>query len=45
MLQIVRNLINELEGPLVFLCDRDRKWSRAVRQLLVAAGIQVVQTP
>ena len=45
MLQIVRNLTSELGGPRVFLCDRDRKWSRAVRHLLEDAGIQVVKTP
>jgi transposase InsO family protein len=45
MVQIVRNLTSELDGPRIFLCDRDRKWSRAVRQLLEDAGIQVVQTP
>jgi hypothetical protein len=45
MLQVVRNLTSEVDGPHIFLCDRDRKWSRAVRQLLEDAGIQVVQTP
>jgi transposase InsO family protein len=29
----------------VLLCDRDRKWSGEVRQLLGDAGIRVVQTP
>jgi hypothetical protein len=42
MLQIVRNLTSEVDGPRIFLCDRDRKWSRAVRQLLEDAGIQMV---
>jgi transposase InsO family protein len=45
MVQIVRNLTSEVDGPRIFLCDRDRKWSRAVRQLLEDAGIQVVQAP
>jgi putative transposase len=27
------------------MCNRDTKWSRAVRQTLAAAGIRVVQTP
>ena len=29
----------------VLICDRDRKWSRDVRQLLGDAGVHVVQTP
>lgn len=29
----------------VLICDRDRKWSGPVRQLLADAGIRVVQTP
>jgi putative transposase len=29
----------------VLICDRDRKWSRDVRQLLGDAGMDVVQTP
>jgi transposase InsO family protein len=29
----------------VLICDRDAKWSTAVRQLLSGAGIRVVQTP
>jgi transposase InsO family protein len=29
----------------VLICDRDRKWSQAVRQLLADAGVHVVQTP
>jgi transposase InsO family protein len=45
MVQIVRNLTSELDGPRILFCDRDRKWSRAVRQRLEDAGIQVVQTP
>jgi transposase InsO family protein len=45
MLQIVRNLKSEVDGPRIFLCDRDRKWNRAVRQLLEDGGFQVVQTP
>jgi transposase InsO family protein len=27
------------------ICDRDRKWSTAVRQLLGASGVRVVRTP
>jgi hypothetical protein len=29
----------------VLICDRDRKWSRAVRRRLGEAGIRVVLTP
>ena len=29
----------------MLICDRDRKWSRDVRQLLGDAGVHVVQTP
>jgi transposase InsO family protein len=32
-------------GHRVLICDRDAKWSEAVRSLLKEAGIQVVQTP
>jgi putative transposase len=34
-----------LHDHCVLLCDRDRKWSGEVRQLLGDAGIRVVQTP
>lgn len=34
-----------LVGQRVLICDRDRKWSVAVRHLLAAAGLRVVQTP
>jgi hypothetical protein len=29
----------------VLICDRDRKWSEDVLQLLADAGVQVVRTP
>jgi hypothetical protein len=29
----------------VLICDRDRKWSRAVIALMRSAGVHVVQTP
>jgi len=49
MRQIGRTLTDADDGALrpqsVLICDRDRKWSRPVRQLLVDAGIRVVQTP
>lgn len=34
-----------LPHPSRFNCDRDAKWSSAVRQLLSEGGIRVVQTP
>jgi transposase InsO family protein len=34
-----------LLGQRVLICDRDRKWSRAVRQRLGDAGVRVVLTP
>ena len=34
-----------LIGQRVLICDRDRKWSRAVRQRLGDAGVRVVLTP
>jgi len=29
----------------VLICDRDRKWTAAVRQVLAESGIRIVQTP
>jgi transposase InsO family protein len=48
MLQIVRQLTARdglLDRHRVFLCDRDRKWSSTVRELLDASGVRVIQTP
>jgi putative transposase len=49
MQQITRALVFADDGALahhrVLICDRDAKWSRAVRDRLTAAGLQVVQTP
>ena len=49
MLQIARQLTDAtdgvLDGPRVLICDRDRKWSAAVRQLLETSGVRVIQTP
>jgi transposase InsO family protein len=49
MRQVARHLTDPVDGvlagPRLLICDRDRKWSRAVRQLLEASGVQVVQTP
>ena len=49
MRQVARTLSAADDGFLrdhaVLICDRDRKWSGEVRQLLQKAGIHVVQTP
>ena len=49
MRQVGRTLTAAEDGLLrdhrVLICDRDRKWSGEVRQLLDEAGIRVVQTP
>ena len=49
MLQIARQLTDAsdgvLDGPRFLICDRDRKWSTAVRQLLETSGVRVIQTP
>jgi len=49
MSQIVRIVTAADDGVLigqrVLICDRDRKWSRAVRQRFADAGIRVVLTP
>ena len=49
MHQVARTLTAADEGALVdhrvLICDRDAKWSGAVRRLLDEAGIRVVQTP
>jgi transposase InsO family protein len=34
-----------LRGARFLICDRDTKWSAAVRQTLAATGIRVIQTP
>ena len=34
-----------LDGPRFLICDRDRKWSAAVRHLLETSGVRVIQTP
>jgi transposase InsO family protein len=48
ILQAVRT-VTAADGMLgsqaVFICDRDRKWSRAVIALMRSAGVRVVQTP
>ena len=49
MHQVGRTLTAADDGVLVdhrvLICDRDRKWTPAVRQFLDASGIRVVQTP
>jgi putative transposase len=49
MLQIARHLTDATDGvlkkPCVLICDRDRKWSTAVRQLCETCGVRVVRTP
>jgi transposase InsO family protein len=46
MRQVVRTVTMADADPCrVLICDRDAKWSAAVRELLKEAGIRVVQTP
>ena len=46
MSQVVRTLTMADANPCrVLICDRDAKWSAAVRERLEEAGIRVVQTP
>jgi transposase InsO family protein len=49
MLQIARHLTDATDGvlaaPRFLICDRDRKWSAAVRQLLETSDARVIQTP
>jgi putative transposase len=49
MLQAMRHLTDDVDGVLhrcsVLICDRDRKWSGRVLELLRSAGVHVVQTP
>ena len=49
MAQVVRNLTDVVDGFLTgkrsVICDRDSKFSTAVRTQLAAAGIEVIRTP
>jgi putative transposase len=49
MLQIARQFPDAMDGVLeeqrFLMCDRDRKWSRAVRHLLDTSGVRVIRTP
>ena len=46
MWQIVRNLtLPDAGGFRVLICDRDAKWSGAVRTPLLDAGLRIIQRP
>jgi putative transposase len=49
VLQVVRQLTDASEGVLdgcrFLICDRDWKWSTAVRDLLETSGVRVIRTP
>jgi len=49
VMQAVRGLANPVDGILVngcvLVCDRDRKWSRAVLEFLEQEGIRIIRTP
>jgi transposase InsO family protein len=49
MLQIARHVTDAtdgvLNGPRFLICDRDRKWSTAIRQRLETSGARVIGTP
>jgi putative transposase len=49
MLQIARHLTDATDGVLdgqrFLICDRDRKWSAAVRHLFETSGVRVTRTP
>jgi len=49
LLQIARQLTDATDGVLkeqrFLVCDRDQKWSRAVRHLLETSGVRVIRTP
>jgi transposase InsO family protein len=49
MLQVARHFTDPTDrvaaGPRFLICDRDQKWSTAVRQLLETSGLRVIQTP
>jgi putative transposase len=49
MLQFARQLTDAADGVLngqrFLICDRDRKWSAAVQNLLETSGVRVIQTP
>ena len=49
VMQAIRGLANPVDGVLVngsvLVCDRDRKWSRAVLEFLEHEGIRIIRTP
>ena len=49
VVQAMRHLTDDIDGVLgrgrLLICDRDRKWSRAVREFLEREGVRIVQTP
>ena len=49
VVQAMRHLTDGFDGVLkrgrVLICDRDRKWSRAVREFLEQEHVRVIQTP
>src|SRR4030095_700904 len=48
LMQAIRGLANPIDGVLVdgcvLICDRDRKWSRAVLEFLEREGIHIIRT-
>jgi putative transposase len=49
VVQAMRHLTNDVDGVLrmddILICDRDRKWSLGVQDLLETAGVRVIQKP
>jgi transposase InsO family protein len=49
VVQAMRHLTDGFDGVLgrgrVLICDRDRKWSRAVREFLEQGGVRIIRTP
>jgi putative transposase len=49
LMQAIRGLANPIDGVLadgcVLICDRDRKWSRAVLEFLEQEGVRIIRTP
>ena len=49
VVQAMRHLTDGFDGVLgrgrVLICDRDRKWSRAVREFLEQDHVRIIQTP
>jgi transposase InsO family protein len=49
VVQAMRHLSDGFDGVLgggrVLICDRDRKWSRAVREFLEQEHVRIIQTP